>query len=156
MKLKKKSKTKHHLLTYYGLNCFLIMECDNVIAIRIAPALKITYQRNATRNRKPIQSHVEVLHLSLSLYCFFFTPSPLGLFRFVAWITGIYLISSPKNVCTSMYVQLWVFKGKETRASSWVFVYVSPNSEIVFLVDKETPCMANYNLLCLCETRQTL
>lgn len=46
-----KKNTKHHLLTYYGLNCFLIMECDNVIAAR-TPALKITYQRNASEEQE--------------------------------------------------------------------------------------------------------
>lgn len=51
------------------------MECDNVIAIKIAPALKITYQRNASAEQEA--------HLAAMLKLFFCfvvctTPYPIS------------------------------------------------------------------------------
>ena len=87
----KKKNTKHHLLTYYGLNCFLIMECDNVIAIKIAPALKIPYQRDAIEEQ---EAHTAAMFFFIySLACSASYLSPFSLFRLTAWITDVYSVS---------------------------------------------------------------
>lgn len=77
------------------------MDCDNVIAIRIAPALKITYQRDA-REEQETHTAAMLKFFIYSLVCSISYPSPLSLFRLIAWITGVYSVSSLKNVCTCM------------------------------------------------------